>query len=459
MLWPEHQSLSSTLWFPFLRLNRSHLLILAIVLHTSTVAGIYLLGRSQVAPTTFDTNGTGLSFAIDAHNYRVEAEQMATLIRQLRFREWKNYNSSFHVKLFSLSFAFLGPLVGNNILAAEPLNLAYYLSILMLTYAIAREAFDGAVALLAACVTGLWPSLLLHTTQMLRDPIFIASLLLLVLTFLLCINRSLSLRQAILVGGGGGFAVLLLWLCRGDMLELVSLISMIGAGICALAQLKERRFRSGSSLAAVLILVLTFWIPMMIPAYRQSNQKLMSTGNLTSGVAHSDSNSQKSDLKSSDHASFLWTKLAKRVGLLRHRFIHLYPLAGSNIDTDVELQTPVDIIRYLPRAAMVGFLAPFPYMWFTRGEQVGLTGRLISGVEMLMLYVILCLMAITLMRERDRLSMWLLFLTPLAGCTALGYVVVNVSSLYRMRYAFFILLVILGMKGLLLILPRTNMSS
>ena len=124
------------------------------------------------------------------------------------------------------------------------------------------------------------------------------------------------------------------------------------------------------------------------------------------------------------------------------------------MDTDVELRDTDAVVRYLPRAVLIGFIAPFPNMWFVRGAQVGLAGRLIAGAEMLLLYAVIALACITLVKRRRFLSVWLLWGITAAGCTALGYVVVNISTLYRMRYAYFILIIILGMKGLLSVMAR-----
>jgi hypothetical protein len=51
------------------------------------------------------------------------------------------------------------------------------------------------------------------------------------------------------------------------------------------------------------------------------------------------------------------------------------------------------------------------------------------------------------------MAIWLLFSIPAIGCVALGFVVVNISTLYRMRYAYFIIIIILGIKGLFYLAP------
>src|SRR5258705_9160022 len=102
---------------------------------------------------------------------------------------------------------------------------------------------------------------------------------------------------------------------------------MLGAAICVLDQVKNRRFLMGNTIAIALILVLTVCIPRLIPAYRQSNTQLVSTtkeaklnGNATLRQGNTPQSSSSWDV-------------ATRLGLLRHQFIALYPLAGSNLHT------------------------------------------------------------------------------------------------------------------------------
>lgn len=425
----------------------------AAIWHLAFVLGVFAIGNTQIWPETFDRNGIGISFGIDSKFYRVEAEEMAGLIQRGKLRDWINYNAGFHVKLYSLSFALFGRLVGSNILAAEPLNLVYYLSILALAYAIARQAFDEQVARFATCVIGLWPSLVLHTTQLLRDAVFIPSMLLLALVLLLGTTKRLSLRQGFLVAMPGALALLLAWLCRGDTWELVLTILVLGAAVCGLMQLKGRCFLVGNTAALGVLLLISFCIPKIVPTYRQSNTVLAAPVQQQSAGLAGSQNSPNNSFQGTEQPGNPLSKLANRIRLLRHRFIVRYPLAGSNLDTNVELGGTWTIIRYLPRAAMIGFCAPFPNMWFTAGAQVGLSGRLIAGAEMSLMYLLLGLAGYAIFRQRHRLSVWLLFGIASVGCIALGFIVVNISTLYRMRYSYFIIMIILGMKGLLYFVP------
>jgi hypothetical protein len=106
-----------------------------------------------------------------------------------------------------------------------------------------------------------------------------------------------------------------------------------------------------------------------------------------------------------------------------------------------------DLLRFLPRAAATGFFAPYPNMWLKVGSSVGLTGRLLGGVETLLMYAIELLAIICLWRERRCLPVWLMALTAVGGILSLGLAVVNVAVLFRLRYIFQILLIILAARG------------
>ena len=121
---------------------------------------------------------------------------------------------------------------------------------------------------------------------------------------------------------------------------------------------------------------------------------------------------------------------------------------GSRIDTEVKLDGPAAIVRHVPRALVVGFFAPFPNMWLQSGKQVGLSGRVISGFEMLLTYVIELLALFGLWSQRKHLSAWLLLFIIGLGALALGLVVNNMGAMYRLRYPFWVLMVILGAGGL-----------
>jgi hypothetical protein len=64
------------------------------------------------------------------------------------------------------------------------------------------------------------------------------------------------------------------------------------------------------------------------------------------------------------------------------------------------------------------------------------------------MYFLYFAVAYCLWREKRNARMWLLFLVAAIGVIALGLVVVNAGALYRIRYVFWIILILIGSRGL-----------
>jgi hypothetical protein len=420
------------------------------MLHLVVTVSIYEIGRSAIAPGTLDPTGTAVSFASDGIKLRAEASQLSDSLRQGQIHHWLNANSPLHIKLYSISFALLEPLCGSNILSAEPLNLLCYLAILVLVFDLGQEIFDRRAGLIAAATVALWPSFLLHTTQLLKDPLFLVGMLAFVLlnTRLLC-GRS-SWPKAFLTAASGGLIAVFIWLVRDSMGPMLIITAALAGTMLVVRCFRERHLRLENLVGMGLLLVMSVGVTQVIPKFRKPNARLVAIARAEQDSAprpDPDSDGQISLERSQPATHNPLTRLAARVGTLRKKFVLFYPDASSNIDSNVELTTGADLVRYLPRAAMIGFFAPFPNMWFATGSQVGTTGRLISGLETIVLYVIEGFAILSFWRGRRRFSIWLLWLVAATGLISLGLVVVNVGALYRLRYVFVILLIVVATDG------------
>jgi hypothetical protein len=412
----------------------------AAVFHILVTLTVSIIGKANVFPRTFNTDGIGISFAIDSVNYREHALHMANLLQQGKLREWANFGppslSPFQLKLYSICLALLGPVLSYGILAVEPLNLTYYLLMLVLTYRIGHETFSDSVGYLAAFAVALWPSLLMHTTQIMRDQLFICSFLLLIFCLLIAMRQHLSTGHALRSAVGTLVALCLILLSKGNVWEIVLFALALWALMCILIQSRLKRWSWPRLIVLMTVVVGALALPGVIPHFRlPDNVRPAATARRSPTVGNKPATAQG-----------MWSRVVTRVGAMRHRFIYRYSQSGSSVDTHVELNGIGDVVRYLPSAATIGFLAPFPRMWITPGAYVGLTGRLVAGVEMLGVYFALILVALTVFYER-RLAVWFQFVISALGCIALGYVVVNVAALYRMRYPYFNLLAILAARG------------
>ncbi|HEX7176363.1 MAG TPA: hypothetical protein VF240_13955 [Pyrinomonadaceae bacterium] len=407
------------------------LLTAAAIFHLALTMTIFGLGRHGVLPGTFNHDGIAVSFAPDGVMFRDGAAGLSEILGRGEFINWATAHQPFHVKLYSICFALLGPLLGRNIISAEPLNLFYYLTILTLVFILGREAFSRRVGLLAAIIVALWPSLLIHTTQMLRDQLFIIGMLTFILIMLRWLTRIYSWPEALLRAAAGGATAILVWFARDNLAVIMVAAGLLGAGLLVARQFAQRRAQTTNLVGMALMLGLTIGVTQAMPKYREPK----------------DPQQRAEGFVNEASSGTPWGRIGSHVAQARHQFILIYPDAGSNIDRDVRFNSLSDIIRYLPRAAAIGFFAPFPDMWFTSGKKVGSAGRMLVGVECLMMYVVEVLAICGLWRGRRRASVWLLFLVSVVGMMALGLVVVNVGALYRIRYLFLIMTIILAVEG------------
>jgi hypothetical protein len=445
------EGLLQTLMVSAGRVPLSRLLVAAALLHLSLAVAVTVAGRYRLLPNDFDAQGIGISFAADSVGYLNECVALEQMLESGQLSAWTKSDSGLHVKLYSLSFGALGRIMGRTILSAEPVNLIYYLLILSLIFSLGRELFDRATGVVAAVLTGLWPSLLLHSTQLLRDPLFITLFLIIVFVCVSWITRNYSVGKGLLAAAGGGAASAVVWLVRSQMWEVLLCTSLLSAAFLVFRQLQERKLSPGNSIGAALLCCIVLAAPAIGKAFNLYSypaergvvaaERRRNGGEAAPSVETSAASSAQPVLPPG-------SSLPARVGFLRHKFLFLYPEAGSNIDTNVEFKSLADILLYLPRALMIGLGAPFPNMWFVPGEQTGIKGRLLSGFETLLLYLIEAAAAFAVWRRRTYLPSWLLLLISLTGLLALGLVVPNIAALYRMRYGFSLLLIILGAEGI-----------
>ncbi len=440
-----------------------YLLMGAAALHLALSLAINLAGRFNLLPSLFDPNGISSALALDSLLYRKHAIELVNALARGHVGDWLNAPLPFHVKLYSLSFAVLHPLFGFTMLSVEPLNLLYYLLIVILVFKIGEEMFDRRTALLASAIVALWPSFLLHTTQLLRDPLFIVMTLLQVLIMTRWLTRELWIRRAMLEAGAGAAASAIVWITRYNMRAMLVCFALIGVLLLIVRQIRERRWLAGNVVGAAVLLVAMTSAPILIGKFLQpdsftspppSAEELSKQAGERCPDEMTATTTAAGAATSTEESGTWWARLllradagAARLGIFRRRFAQFYSNAGSNIDVCVSLTSMGDLVRYLPRAAAHGFFAPYPDMWVKPGNSVGLSGRLLSGIEMIGIYLIELLAIAGLWTGRRRLPVWFIALIAAAGIIAYGLVVANVAVLFRLRYVFWMLLIILGAGG------------
>ena len=454
------QPATNSPWVSLLRSRR--LLAAAAVFHLVITVTVSVIGHFGVLPGVFDRNGIATAVASDGTKLRAEAARRSDELTHGQIRDWFHANTPFYLKLYSVCFATIGIVFGPTVLSAEPVNSFFYLAVLILVFQLGQELFNRRTGYVVAAAVAVWPSFVLHTTQLLRDPMFIAGMLAFTLAAVRLLTRSFSWRAAILTALAGGLMATLVWLSRDTMGEVLIATAAI-AGLLALVRLLAEKWRQVKSagtkfswrghvptlVGMVLLLTLSVGVTRVIPKF---HRQYKNTPSIDTSQPDDWKNSRrlKRDVRlepQTEAPADPWSRLVARIGRLRQGFTIEFSDAGSNLDPDIQINNTADVVRYLPRAAMIGYFAPFPNMWLSTGNQVGRGGRILSGVETVALYLIEALALVGLWGGRRLVAAWFLWLVSALGLISLGLVVVNVGALYRLRYVFAILLMILATEG------------
>lgn len=435
-------------------LSNSRYLALAGIFHVAVTTVIFALGRTNIFPGLFDRNGIG-NFAADGPAYLADVVSLVNALKQTGIAGWASAPFPFHSKIYSLVFAASGPLVGFNILAAEPLNLLCYLAIILSVYKLGSEISGPRTGRIAAIIIALWPTLLLHTTQVLKDPLFIALLLGLICISACFITRTFSITRGLctvlLIGGLAMF----LWSLKPDVWALTLMVLVLAGGFLYLRLIRAKGVVADNLIGGTALLAIALGVPFLGPRfitrYHAPEPHPLLTTTAVAGRATGTTEAQKNlAVKPPSQSSPPLTKLRERITWARFLFVS-YPGTNSNIDADVRLESWGEIVRYLPRATQIGLFAPFPNMWLGTGAHVGRAGRALSGFETLLIYFLISFSAWSLWHRRNQLAIWFLLTIATLSVSVLGLVAANVGALYRMRYPFWILLIIVGVDGARLI--------
>lgn len=406
-------------------------LMCAAVLHLFVTVAIFVVGHFQLLPSTFDAHGTGTSFVPDATVYQVVTSELAQTLRHQGISAWYNLQAPFHCRLLSIAFVFPGAIVGHNILAAEPLHLAYYLAILFLVYRLAKTLFNSCAGLFASGVIAVWPTFLIHSTQPIRDSISIALMLSLLWLMVVLLQRTLSWTTSLLSCVVGTALLVLFWMTRGNFWNVV----LAACGLTILLLVIRAAAVRRMLLTNFVVMVVLVAAALLIPTRIQSTS--LATDRPPTAVIAIPSGNPTSSRS-------MWSKFVTQIRARRGAF-KVYTAQQSNLDTDVQFNNEWDIVKYVPRAAVIGFFAPFPRMWFDNGTS-GRAARLLSGVETLTICLLYIPALMCILTERRNLAVWLMTLLTIVGVTALGLVVLNAGALYRFRYVFWMMVIILAAK-------------
>jgi hypothetical protein len=429
-------------------MSARRLLLCAAVLHVAAAVALFVAGRAQLAPGFIDRDGIIARLADDSLDYQQAGIPLTHALRRGDISALTEPRAPLHVRAIALSWLLLSPLFGYSTLAAEPFNLLCYLAVVGLVYAIGREAMQAGRAWIPAAVVAVWPSFLFHTLQLLKDALFIAGTLTLILIVLTWLTRSYrwahaALATVLLLLASGAVIVV-----RGQAAIVVSALLALGLAFLLVRQVREKRSLLPNVVCAIVAFVLVSGA-VFARARVHETTKHLSAREVGEPKETSAVRLPTAVVRTAARAGVAgWLdRTALHAGSIRNRYAFMDPAGGSGVDHHVPMRSARDVIGYLPRALTVGLWAPFPPMWIGSGHTVGRGGRMVSGTETLVITGFQLIGVAAILLPGRRVAQLFLLAVATLGVASLAIVVTNIGSLYRFRYSFWMLFIVLGVAG------------
>src|SRR2546423_669683 len=345
------------------------LIAAAVVWHLAVATTVYEIGKHQLAPNQVYPSGLG-KFAFDGIAYEPQCVELCSVMKNEGPIAWLTWPTQLHVRLYSLPLMLFIRWSAFNILTIEPLNLLYYLGIVTLVFKLGEGVYDRTTGLVAAFVVAAWPSLLIHTTQLLRDPLLILAVLVFVWSMVEPLRTELSWRRASWLVLAAIVSIVTIRIVRLPMWTLLCVIAGLAVLLLVIRFVQTKHVNRTAVAFGMILIAAVAITPRFQPWFHNQQELRRKRAILPEEV-------QKLPLD---------RQIAARRAGFQFRMDEEGNVGpaddGSRIDAEVRFRSISDMIRFGPRAIAIGIFAPFPNMWFGVGKQVGAGGRWISGFEM-----------------------------------------------------------------------------
>ena len=360
-----------------------------------------------------------------------------------------------------------------------PLNAALHATATLILLLIMKK-LSGRITLAfwAVIPFALSPTPFLWNAALHKDGFFIAGSFLAIYGFMYFSNMQENNKYKPLLLGAIFFitGIILIWVVRPygtEMMLYIAICLALPLTAFLLAHVKKRHF------IVLNVAVLWICIILMLPltetgVYTQYvDTSLVSSGTITARInlltnkaeaaAAATANIESENQVAGNNPAWCPTsylpltieKTFYTLSVMRDRYRTHKPYALSNIDTDVQFTSAVDILTYIPRAFQIGLFAPFPNYWFEKGHLGSTTFmRRYAALEMIIIYIFLAFSVAAFWFWRKKPDTYIVYGFALGMILTYSLVVVNIGTLYRMRYGFIMTLVACGVAAFVTFLER-----
>jgi len=339
--------------------------------------------------------------------------------------------------------AALYAIFGNDPSLIIPLNAAVHASSGLLVFLIARLLWPGRVGVYSGLITAtlfiMFPSALNWYAQVHKDGFAILGMLIIFYSWLKGAQHSALSRRLLWIVLGTFAGVVLVAFVRPYNIKL---LMMSGGVLCLVVWVHlvlGKRIIKALSLTGlfcifiVVFLIINSYMPKIDPIEKKDELIGLFKGQ---GIEW--------NWKRSKAIPLTVDQLFENTTLIRVTNIYHVRLvkAQSAIDEDARPDNIWSAIAYLPRAALIALFAPFPDKWF---ESISVI-RLVSVAETAIWYLLVPGVFLAFWYRRS-LQLFLMALNALVFLTILGFANPIVGTLYRFRYVYLFVLMLIGVMG------------
>ena len=473
----------------YCRENKRSMFLFLLLFHIVISVTLFSIANTEYLSSLH--NGEGLwNFTRDSTYYHKEVLNLVTYIEKSQwFAWWYSYLNHSHLKVASLIYWITGY---HSPIVFEIVNCVVWATSLLLIFRVSELLFPDDIKLpLIVSIFFLQPSILISSTQLLRDPIYILGFCFMCYGFTIFAKQNSKWKWVFILQIG----IILVVLMR-DYVSIILLVFLILFSV--IVYFKEKTFLAPLLVLIIPLILLEFF---SVNRFISTDKAQMERRNLMKQVQASiaideqpqvsvtieeqpqvsltreeknkaDNIAIKEKIKSDTVAiqfptqSYITSQvtilevlntISDGINTIRYSFRKDNSYAGSRIDPNKKYQSFTELVLYFPRTLQIGFLSPFPSNWFKKGEEVGTIGNLLAGLEMVIWYFAL-LGFIYIMYKNPSvikpLSVVFLFSTTLI--ILMVYVVPNIGAIYRMRQAYMIPFFLYGARGLSLMVSNFN---
>ena len=408
--------------------------------------------------------GSGL-ISNDAIYFDSVASSLADEIRKYGWSSWRLYPANGapgNVAILGALYVFFG----HDPSLAIPINAAIHALGGLLIFLLARElATKQSVGTYAGVIAGslfvIFPSALVWYGQNHKDGYAIAGMLLILYVWVKAIKIPANNRSWGWLILGNLAAMTLVGIVRPFGLKLL-LIVALGAlvAIVMSAILKGKMSAEKKLIGFFVIVILMLAGGMKTTVALGGLQSDTVYANWRSEIANGESEiaNEQSEIVNWQWISSRWlpdsieqyieTAAKTRAGLIVYG---ISVNAKSMIDVDIAPNSIGEVAAYLPRAFQIALFAPFPSSWLTN---VSMT-RLVAVGEMFIYY--LCIPGIFMLLFYNRKpAVWMAIYFASFFLLIYGFTQANLGTLYRYRYGYLLIILMLGVLGWFTWLDKTG---